>query len=377
MSCVEKLFASFLICFFLFQSNNQLRPGLQVQEEVSYVSELLCDGLNIYFRLLNDGWCSSLCPSVLTLVLLIMLLWPRCVYFIQYMMYSDSTVAVYSMETETPTAEDIQLLKKTVESEASQVLERVSASADCVSVCESTRYQCNIPPDYLPWCKLTNVSSSFTSFQGLKDLKKDKALMRRKSELPQDVYTIKALEAHKRAEEYLTANQEALWPGGRLLSVSLGRKLKVLWRNWSGVRPGWCWRHVRRRKSLSPVTMLKLCLFTWCLKNEGWAWPPTPSSILHHHHHRCCCRQVCAGVRLMSWMQCQVPERITTQFPLQELNNLHFPVPLVLRLFPVSFKNVFRKKWSLLNLWEEKRSKWKFSVKLHQFQLQSVSLSPF
>ncbi|XP_042288403.1 serine/threonine-protein phosphatase 2A 56 kDa regulatory subunit delta isoform isoform X2 [Thunnus maccoyii] len=83
----------------------------------------------------------------------------------EYMLYSDSSVAVYSMETETPTAEDIQLLKKTVETEASQ---------------------------------------------GLKDLKKDKVLMRRKSELPQDVYTIKALEAHKRAEEYLTANQEAL-----------------------------------------------------------------------------------------------------------------------------------------------------------------------
>lgn len=45
----------------------------------------------------------------------------------------------------------------------------------------------------------------------MKDIKKDKVLMRRKSELPQDVYTIKALEAHKRAEEYLTANQEALW----------------------------------------------------------------------------------------------------------------------------------------------------------------------
>lgn len=51
--------------------------------------------------------------------------------------------------------------------------------------------------------------------QGVKDLK-DKVLMRRKSELPQDVYTIKALEAHKRAEEYLTANQEALWPGEAL-----------------------------------------------------------------------------------------------------------------------------------------------------------------
>uniref|UniRef100_A0AAQ4RLH1 Serine/threonine protein phosphatase 2A regulatory subunit n=1 Tax=Gasterosteus aculeatus aculeatus TaxID=481459 RepID=A0AAQ4RLH1_GASAC len=46
--------------------------------------------------------------------------------------------------------------------------------------------------------------------EGLKDLKKEKVLMRRKSELPQDVYTIKALEAHKRAEEYLTANQETL-----------------------------------------------------------------------------------------------------------------------------------------------------------------------
>ncbi|XP_069394833.1 serine/threonine-protein phosphatase 2A 56 kDa regulatory subunit delta isoform isoform X2 [Paralichthys olivaceus] len=80
----------------------------------------------------------------------------------EYMFYSESTVAVYSMETETPTVEDIQLLKKTVESEASQ------------------------------------------------GVKKDQALMRRKSELPQDVFTIKALEAHKRAEEYLTANQEAL-----------------------------------------------------------------------------------------------------------------------------------------------------------------------
>ncbi|XP_058506955.1 serine/threonine-protein phosphatase 2A 56 kDa regulatory subunit delta isoform isoform X2 [Solea solea] len=82
----------------------------------------------------------------------------------EYLLYSDSSVAVYSMETETPTAEDIQLLKKTVATEASP---------------------------------------------GVKDLK-DKVLMRRKSELPQDVYTIKALEAHKRAEEYLTANQEAL-----------------------------------------------------------------------------------------------------------------------------------------------------------------------
>uniref|UniRef100_A0A3Q2ZQR1 Serine/threonine protein phosphatase 2A regulatory subunit n=1 Tax=Kryptolebias marmoratus TaxID=37003 RepID=A0A3Q2ZQR1_KRYMA len=39
----------------------------------------------------------------------------------EYMLYSDSSMAIYSMETETPTAEDIQLLKKTVETEASQV----------------------------------------------------------------------------------------------------------------------------------------------------------------------------------------------------------------------------------------------------------------
>lgn len=46
-----------------------------------------------------------------------------CVLCLQYALYSDSstTGSVFSMETETPTAEDIQLLKKTVESEASQV----------------------------------------------------------------------------------------------------------------------------------------------------------------------------------------------------------------------------------------------------------------
>uniref|UniRef100_A0A673CMG6 Serine/threonine protein phosphatase 2A regulatory subunit n=1 Tax=Sphaeramia orbicularis TaxID=375764 RepID=A0A673CMG6_9TELE len=58
------------------------------------------------------------------------------------------------------------------------------------------------------WYKIEELARQ--NPQGLKDLKKDKVLMRRKSELPQDVYTIKALEAHKRAEEYLTANQEAL-----------------------------------------------------------------------------------------------------------------------------------------------------------------------
>ncbi|KAM6367614.1 serine/threonine-protein phosphatase 2A 56 kDa regulatory subunit delta isoform 2-T2 [Alca torda] len=85
----------------------------------------------------------------------------------QYPMYyaPSSLPSVCCMETETPTAEDIQLLKKTVETEAVQML---------------------------------------------KDIKKEKVLLRRKSELPQDVYTIKALEAHKRAEEFLTSSQEAL-----------------------------------------------------------------------------------------------------------------------------------------------------------------------
>lgn len=104
-------------------------------------------------------------------------------------MYSDGGLAVYSMETETPTAEDIQLLKKTVEKEASQV---GTCSCDLFSILELL------------------LRCSSVGLQGLKDLKKEKVLMRRKSELPQDVYTIKALEAHKRAEEYLTANQEAL-----------------------------------------------------------------------------------------------------------------------------------------------------------------------
>lgn len=45
------------------------------------------------------------------------------------MQLSDcSPVTVFSMETDTPTAEDIQLLKKTVESEASQVRARLGQS---------------------------------------------------------------------------------------------------------------------------------------------------------------------------------------------------------------------------------------------------------
>ncbi|XP_061545247.1 serine/threonine-protein phosphatase 2A 56 kDa regulatory subunit delta isoform isoform X2 [Phycodurus eques] len=43
-----------------------------------------------------------------------------------------------------------------------------------------------------------------------KDSRTEPKVTRRKSDLPQDVFTIKALEAHKRAEHFLTANQEAL-----------------------------------------------------------------------------------------------------------------------------------------------------------------------
>uniref|UniRef100_A0A8B9SBB9 Serine/threonine protein phosphatase 2A regulatory subunit n=1 Tax=Apteryx owenii TaxID=8824 RepID=A0A8B9SBB9_APTOW len=95
------------------------------------------------------------------------MLTPGCLCCLQYPMYyaPPPLPPVCCMETETPTAEDIQLLKKTVETEAVQML---------------------------------------------KDIKKEKVLLRRKSELPQDVYTIKALEAHKRAEEFLTSSQEAL-----------------------------------------------------------------------------------------------------------------------------------------------------------------------
>lgn len=68
-----------------------------------------------------------------------------CIVYLQYMLYSDSstTVTVYSMETETPTAEDIQLLKKTVESEASQV-PRINHSI-CQSINKSVKLM-PIPP---------------------------------------------------------------------------------------------------------------------------------------------------------------------------------------------------------------------------------------
>lgn len=64
-----------------------------------------------------------------------------------------------AMETDGPLIEDLQMLKKTVKEEACQAQ---------------------------------------------KDQKKDRPLVRRKSELPQDIYTMKALESHCRADELIS-----------------------------------------------------------------------------------------------------------------------------------------------------------------------------
>ncbi|XP_061424403.1 serine/threonine-protein phosphatase 2A 56 kDa regulatory subunit gamma isoform-like isoform X1 [Lethenteron reissneri] len=78
----------------------------------------------------------------------------------------DLNGAVVSMETGTPSSEDIMLLKKSMETEAVQV-------------------------------------------QNSKGDGK-KVLLRRKSELPQDMSTMRALEVHRRAEEYLSTSPEAM-----------------------------------------------------------------------------------------------------------------------------------------------------------------------
>ncbi|XP_036267623.1 serine/threonine-protein phosphatase 2A 56 kDa regulatory subunit gamma isoform isoform X7 [Pipistrellus kuhlii] len=79
----------------------------------------------------------------------------------QYSIHSQaSTMSIpVAMETDGPLFEDVQMLRKTVNEEARQAQ---------------------------------------------KDLKKDRALVRRKSELPQDLHTKNALEAHCRADELLS-----------------------------------------------------------------------------------------------------------------------------------------------------------------------------
>uniref|UniRef100_A0A8C5QU95 Serine/threonine protein phosphatase 2A regulatory subunit n=1 Tax=Leptobrachium leishanense TaxID=445787 RepID=A0A8C5QU95_9ANUR len=52
------------------------------------------------------------------------------------------------------------------------------------------------------WVKIENLAKS--NPQAVKDLKKERPLVRRKSELPQDIYTMKALESHCRADELIT-----------------------------------------------------------------------------------------------------------------------------------------------------------------------------
>uniref|UniRef100_A0AAR2L902 Serine/threonine protein phosphatase 2A regulatory subunit n=1 Tax=Pygocentrus nattereri TaxID=42514 RepID=A0AAR2L902_PYGNA len=81
----------------------------------------------------------------------------------QFLMYVDSSGlnSPVEMETDGPLIEDIQMLKKTVEEGAIQY--------------------------------------------GLTmDQRKDRPLVRRKSDLPQDMYTTKALESHRRAEDMIT-----------------------------------------------------------------------------------------------------------------------------------------------------------------------------
>ncbi|RMB98718.1 hypothetical protein DUI87_24937 [Hirundo rustica rustica] len=79
----------------------------------------------------------------------------------QYPTYSDTSLlnSPVAMETDGPLIEDLQTLKKTVKEEACQAQ---------------------------------------------KDQKKDRPLVRRKSELPQDIYTMKALESHCRADELIS-----------------------------------------------------------------------------------------------------------------------------------------------------------------------------
>ncbi|XP_030071400.1 serine/threonine-protein phosphatase 2A 56 kDa regulatory subunit gamma isoform isoform X2 [Microcaecilia unicolor] len=78
----------------------------------------------------------------------------------QYPKYTDFSVlnSPVAMETDGPLLEDVQMLKKAMKEEASQAL---------------------------------------------KDMKKERPLVRRKSELPQDIYTMKALESHCRADEII------------------------------------------------------------------------------------------------------------------------------------------------------------------------------
>ncbi|KPP65954.1 serine/threonine-protein phosphatase 2A 56 kDa regulatory subunit gamma-like, partial [Scleropages formosus] len=83
----------------------------------------------------------------------------------QFFMYADfpELHSPTEMETDGPVIEDIQILKKTVEEEAAQLQ---------------------------------------------KEQRKERPLMRRKSEQPQDIYTVKALETHRHADDMLMHHDE-------------------------------------------------------------------------------------------------------------------------------------------------------------------------
>ncbi|XP_051690768.1 serine/threonine-protein phosphatase 2A 56 kDa regulatory subunit gamma isoform isoform X13 [Oryctolagus cuniculus] len=104
----------------------------------------------------------------------------------QYSLCSHaSTVSMpLAMETDGPLFEDVQMLRKTVSDEARQV--KVPAGREKGSVEHASK---------------EGVGPGRWAVQAQKDPKKERPLARRKSELPQDPHTKKALEAHCRADE--------------------------------------------------------------------------------------------------------------------------------------------------------------------------------
>ncbi|KAG9344798.1 hypothetical protein JZ751_010485 [Albula glossodonta] len=85
----------------------------------------------------------------------------------QFLVYIDSSglTSPVEMETDGPLIEDVAMLKKTVEEEATQLS---------------------------------------------REQRRERPLVRRKSELPQDIYTVKALETHRRAEDMLTTHDASV-----------------------------------------------------------------------------------------------------------------------------------------------------------------------
>lgn len=90
------------------------------------------------------------------------------------------------METDGPLLDDFNMLKKTVEEEATEVRRSLERKAVCV--CHRLRQSA--------------VLNHLVQIQ--KEQRRERPLMRRKSELPKDVCTVTALELHQSAENMLT-----------------------------------------------------------------------------------------------------------------------------------------------------------------------------